>query len=56
MKNTLYFGLGLLVVIGGILVFWQLLKDDFNNEAVEELDDISYGVQYISEESSEILF
>ena len=57
MKKILFFGMGLLVLIGGIFVISELVgNDNYENIAVNELDDITYGVQYTSEESSEILF
>lgn len=57
MKKILYSGMGLLVLIGGIFVFNKFVaSENYENIAVNELHNIAYGVQYTSEESSEILF
>lgn len=57
MKKIFFVGMILLVLIGGIFIISELVgSDNFENEAVKVIDDISYGVQYTTENSSEILF
>lgn len=57
MKKTFNVGMILLILIGGIFAINKLLgSGNFENEAEKVIDDISYGVQYTNENSTEILF
>lgn len=57
MKKIFNVGMILLMLIGGIFAINKLFgSENFENEAEKVIDDISYGVQYTNENSTEILF